>query len=78
MPADPRLCPLPHLDLNCGSGIQIVLMHAKATGSDLNDRICAVLIKVLMQPAFPCVIKRIQRPRSAGKALVRIIADGAI
>lgn len=53
-------------------------MHTEAAGRDLHDGICAVLVEILMQTALAGVVVDAERFCGAGKAFVRIVADGAV
>ena len=78
MAADARLCALPHFDLDGGAGAEVILMHAEAAGRDLHDGICAVFVEIQMQTALAGVVVDAERFCGAGKAFVRIVADGAV
>lgn len=70
--------PLSHFDFNRGAGLQICLVDAEPSRSHLNDRIAAVLIKILMQPALARIVERAERLRGPGEAFMRVIADRSV
>ena len=78
MPADARLCALPHLYLDGGAGIQIILVHAEPSRRDLHDGAFAVAIEILVQSALTGVVEDADLLCRARKAFVRVIADRAV
>ena len=78
VPADAGLCALPHLDFNRRARLQVILVHAEATGGHLYDGVGAVFVEVLMQAAFAGVVERSQCLRGSGQRFVCIVGDRAV
>ena len=56
MSADTGFSTLSHFNFNCRSGIQIFFVYTKTSGSDLNNGVLTITIKIFMQSAFSGVI----------------------
>ena len=78
MPADARLCALPHLDLDGGAGVQVPLVYTEAPGRHLYDCIFPVHVEILVETAFSRVVADTQLHGGAGKTLMSVVADGAV
>ena len=48
MSADTGFSSLSHFNFNCRSGIQIFFVNTKTSGSDLNNSVLTITIKILM------------------------------
>ena len=78
MATDTGFCTLSHLDLDSGSGFQILFVYAEAPGCHLNNGVFAIGIKIFVQPAFAGVIADAQFLRCFGKTGMSVVADGAV
>ena len=76
--ADARLCPLTHLDLNGGAGLQILLVYAEAAGGHLDDGVVPVGVEVLVESALAGIIADAQLLSRLGQAGMGVVADGAV
>ena len=78
MPADARLCPLPHLDLHSRACVQVFAVYAEPAGRHLHDGVGAVTVKILMQAALAGVVAHTQLRSRPRQRFMGIVADGPI
>ena len=78
MAADAGLRTLPHLYLYRRAGFEIILVDAETAGRDLYDRVCAVLVEILMQAALAGVVQYAELGRRARERGVSVVADRAV
>ena len=78
MPADARLCPLPHLDLHSRACVQVFAVYAEPAGRHLHDGVGAVTVKILMQAALAGVVAHTQLRGRPRQRFMGIVADGPI
>ena len=78
MAADARLGSLAHLDLDGGSRLQKVLMHAEAPGGHLDDGVGTILIEILVEPALAGVVAGAQLCGRPGQGGMGVVADAAV
>ena len=78
MTADTRLCTLSHFDLDRRARLEVVAVHAEASGGDLYDRVVSVAVEILMKSALARVVEGAHFLRRACKTCVCVIADRAV
>ncbi len=78
VPADARLGPLPHLDLDGGSAVEVLGAHAKASRGHLHDDILGIRVEIGVQTALTGVHEGAQALCGHRERAVHVERDRAV